>query len=506
MTRRILLKITVCFYEEFIDMTDTNKPIQNFKQMLQEAADYLHGRNLNEASALAQEVIRLSKASEDYETYTRALNTLGVIQATLGNEGEAIDCYLAGLKSAQLHHLDQYTHLFYNNIGSRYQEYGDHATAIHYFLLSEKELESEICLHDKRYTLWRMINCMNILLSCNHQKDYVLGEKYLNLTESLVTPELENSGIMVSLRIIKFQLYWNTGRKEYVYEHLDSLIQNLDKVLGSDFLQNMYEVCSLLRDMNDFTHWRETLAIFQKYADEQNSLFFHFKLSEFWLDYYDAIGDTEQYTRTCVEHTKLYLTYQKALDEERIDNVTQKIVLQQKEEEREKAEIQSKLDPLTGLGNRYLLDNDFDSYMASARKNETRLCLAITDIDFFKQHNDTYGHIHGDACLKEVASILKECVGEHGSVYRFGGDEFVILLTPKSTEEVKYIAESIREALTAISFPEEASGFSGVTVSQGYALSPLDMFPNKNALLAKADQALYSVKRNGRNHYSIYEI
>ena len=112
---------------------------------------------------------------------------------------------------------------------------------------------------------------------------------------------------MVSLRIIKFQLYWNTGRKEYVYEHLDSLIQNLDKVLGSDFLQNMYEVCSLLRDMNDFTHWRETLAIFQKYADEQNSLFFHFKLSEFWLDYYDAIGDTEQYTKTCVEHTKLYL-------------------------------------------------------------------------------------------------------------------------------------------------------------------------------------------------------
>ena len=61
-------------------MTDMNKPIQNFKQMLQEAAVCLHGRNLNEASALAQEVIRLSKASGDYETYTRALNTLGVIQ------------------------------------------------------------------------------------------------------------------------------------------------------------------------------------------------------------------------------------------------------------------------------------------------------------------------------------------------------------------------------------------------------------------------------------------
>ena len=487
-------------------MTDMNKPIQNFKQMLQEAADCLHGRNLNEASALAQEVIRLSKASGDYETYTRALNTLGVIQATLGNEGEAMDCYLAGLKTARAHHLDQYTHLFYNNIGSRYQEYGDHATAIHYFLLSEKELESEICLHDKRYTLWRMVNCMNIVVSCNHQKDYVLGEKYLNLAEALVTPELENSGIMVSLSIIKIQLFWNTGRKEYVYKHLDSLIQNLDKVLGSDFLQNMYEICSLFRDMNDFVHWRETLTIFKRYADEQNSLFFQFKLAEFHLDYYDATGNTEQYTKTCIEHTRLYMSYHKVRDEERVRSITQKIILQQKEEEREKAEIQSKLDPLTGLGNRYLLDNDFDSYMASARKNDTRLCLAITDIDFFKQHNDTYGHIHGDACLKEVAAILKECVGEHGSVYRFGGDEFVILLTPKSTEEVKYIAESIREALTSISFPEEAVGFSGVTVSQGYALSPLDMFPNKNALLAKADQALYSVKRNGRNHYSIYEI
>lgn len=98
-------------------MTDMNKPIQNFKQMLQEAADCLHGRNLNEASALAQEVIRLSKASGDYETYTRALNTLGVIQATLGNEGEAMDCYLAGLKQ-HVHTIWISTHIYFITISA----------------------------------------------------------------------------------------------------------------------------------------------------------------------------------------------------------------------------------------------------------------------------------------------------------------------------------------------------------------------------------------------------
>ena len=143
--------------------------------------------------------------------------------------------------------------------------------------------------------------------------------------------------------------------------------------------------------------------------------------------------------------------------------------------------------------------------MEDARAKRGKLCIAIIDIDHFKTHNDTYGHIHGDSCLKLTATALMSCVGEKGRVYRFGGDEFVILLDSSELNSVKAIAEAIKQYFQSSDSTEVTDGIPGITLSQGYAISTVDSTTTKETLFSRADEALYSVKEGGRNNYCIYE-
>ena len=143
--------------------------------------------------------------------------------------------------------------------------------------------------------------------------------------------------------------------------------------------------------------------------------------------------------------------------------------------------------------------------MEDARAKRGKLCIAIIDIDHFKTHNDTYGHIHGDSCLKLTATALMSCVGEKGRVYRFGGDEFVILLDSSELNSVKAIAEAIKQYFQSSDSVEVTDGIPGITLSQGYAISTVDSTTTKETLFSRADEALYSVKEGGRNNYCIYE-
>ena len=126
------------------------------------------------------------------------------------------------------------------------------------------------------------------------------------------------------------------------------------------------------------------------------------------------------------------------------------------------------------------------------------------DIDCFKQLNDTYGHIRGDRCLKVVADILKEAVMDCGHVYRFGGDEFVMLF-PAGMEN--RIEGSRRRSCRRLRRRESQTSTSVVqpnlTISQGYACFVPEGTESGARLIEHADKALYYVKRNSRNAYYI---
>ena len=159
------------------------------------------------------------------------------------------------------------------------------------------------------------------------------------------------------------------------------------------------------------------------------------------------------------------------------------------------------LDQLTGL---YSKNDIRDFAMHAIEAENGGVALAIIDVDYFKQINDTYGHRYGDEVLRGVAGVIKEAVGTNGQAGRFGGDEFLIVLD-HSTDE-KDLRECFRQIRGQIGvlFPNVgADGKSPLTITVGAAMYPRDA-GNYDDLFLLADHLLYIGKKKGRNRYIIY--
>lgn len=153
-------------------------------------------------------------------------------------------------------------------------------------------------------------------------------------------------------------------------------------------------------------------------------------------------------------------------------------------------------DALTGLLNRYGLQQVLPREHAEARRYRRPLSCLMIDLDDFKAINDTHGHPAGDVALKQVASILTEAVRGSDTACRYGGEEFLVLLPETNLDGAIALAEKIREATTARAFGDETHTFN-LTLSIGAAT--LTETESGNDMIARADIALYQAKATGRN-------
>lgn len=157
------------------------------------------------------------------------------------------------------------------------------------------------------------------------------------------------------------------------------------------------------------------------------------------------------------------------------------------------------VDPLTGLYNRRHFDNKTLNLIAKCRADNIGLSLMIADIDKFKTVNDTYGHLMGDRVLIETAKRIKEAAAGKAGVYRFGGEEFVILLENTTLEAAVNLAEAIRLKIAAEKFKISLEPYEiPITISIGVTgLTTADL--KIDSLIERADQGLYQAKDLGRN-------
>lgn len=162
----------------------------------------------------------------------------------------------------------------------------------------------------------------------------------------------------------------------------------------------------------------------------------------------------------------------------------------------------ARFDPLTEIANRRHFNEFLEQVWSRARKDGQDVALLMMDIDHFKRYNDHYGHPAGDACLKEVAATISSRLRRPGDlVARFGGEEFIAVLSQTSLPEALIAAERARESVLRLRRPHEASlVLPWVTLSIGVACLRADA-PQANIaqLMAQADEALYKAKSRGRN-------
>src|SRR5579864_3969290 len=158
---------------------------------------------------------------------------------------------------------------------------------------------------------------------------------------------------------------------------------------------------------------------------------------------------------------------------------------------------ESRTDPLTGVGNRRLMERDLVTALARARRHHGGFSVAMIDVDSFKAYNDEHGHAAGDDALRAIAqAIARNCRAED-TAYRYGGEEFLLLLQDTSLTDALVAVERIRLAVEAAAMPHTGSPHGVVTISAGVAAWSAD--GSLSELLDVADQALYRAKRGGRN-------
>ncbi len=153
----------------------------------------------------------------------------------------------------------------------------------------------------------------------------------------------------------------------------------------------------------------------------------------------------------------------------------------------------ARTDSLTGTLNRVAFEDILNKEIKEARRQNRNLSLIIFDVDNFKNINDTFGHLFGDRVLKKVASIVDEALKDQGIFARWGGEEFIILLPGADLERAITLADKLRRRIHSYRFMND------LTVTASFGVTQLEDGDDVVKLVMKADKALYTAKRNGKN-------
>ena len=153
-------------------------------------------------------------------------------------------------------------------------------------------------------------------------------------------------------------------------------------------------------------------------------------------------------------------------------------------------------DPLTGVNNRAIMNETLRREIDLAHRHNKPLSLVVVDIDHFKQVNDNHGHAIGDCLIKALADCMTQCIRGTDMLFRYGGEEFVILLTNTDEKGAALLAERLRQRVEKLSCTLSNENIS-MTISAGVA--SLKTNDNCETLFIKADKAMYQAKTDGRN-------
>ena len=151
------------------------------------------------------------------------------------------------------------------------------------------------------------------------------------------------------------------------------------------------------------------------------------------------------------------------------------------------------IDPLTGAGNRRALKDKLEHVIASNHRNPGKISLLLIDLDFFKKVNDNFGHNAGDMFLTEITRLIKSRIRAVDSLFRFGGEEFIVIAENTDVNAANVLSEVLRNTVEA----SEIIPKTTVTISIGVAVIRED--ETDEQWIKRADKALFKAKENGRN-------
>lgn len=532
-------KQTLQNYTEQIDAArylDSSKMMKLSRQMLSEArkdkdeyaqacASYFYleskyrlGKLDTKMLSMAVNALQMARNNNVYDLESKILNMIGIFFLNQGDNIAALEYYQMAIDIAKKHHYYGRVRVMMNNIGDMFIRMHQYEEALPYLErcleqsieLYEKGLrtgKSEIGIHNINITLLNMATCYCGL--GNYDESLRILNRLYKDKEG-VEEAYYGSG-KAALLVMN---YLKIGKFDEADPHIESVIAAAESgVEAIEMAEDYVKVCQMLIEADKLEQAERMLKAMYKIAEALN-------FSTVWCPYYEAAIAYAKKTQDQEALLKAYENYmceQKRrdvfLDKQQLRSVKNRQTLNTALKKQKKAEeVKNSLkhlsehDPLTGLYNRYVLNRESSRWWKNATGGGGTVGAIVMDIDYFKQYNDTYGHLEGDACIKRVSEIINETVGSKGIVVRYGGDEFFILLRGMKTEEIVELSTKINESLLEEKIPHQKSLVSGyVTVSQGIANGTPEEGQTMLDLTHLADNALYRAKEKRRGSIGVYE-
>lgn len=450
--------------------------------------------------------ITFQQEAKQDELLARSYNMLAISADSQGNLISSLDHYLTALSYCQKCNLTYERGLVYTNLGHLYEFLKDYRTAIRYFRLGLSYFE-----HEKTNQFYYT----NVVLNYS-----AIGNCYYNLNrEDRFMRYMQNAELIVknhqikeystlSFLINKIRLLHheeNYIERDQLIEHTIPFLIKASQLL--DIYREIFDFCNQLLLYKKFDALWQVLNHLEALTQSSGVTNLQLLTTELKMQYYELVNDNDNYLKCTAE----YFRYSKKLEQDERETAITTINLRfTLEEIRSKTDLiveenrilqeRSERDSLTGLPNRYRLNDYGDEALERAYKNQTSLAVEIFDIDCFKQYNDTYGHPAGDQCLCEIATQLKNLLTNKIFCARYGGDEFVLIYEDMTDEQILAFAEHFKKTVEDLKIAHKNSTTAPyVTISQGIRNSvPSDGNKIWDYLFA-ADAALYSVKRDSKS-------
>lgn len=449
------------------------------------------------------------RSADLYEYLPRVYNMMGVVSDSKDNRLVALSYYCTCIQYAEVYH-DTYVHALADcNIAyilirmKRYKDVKEHCySAVEYF---EK---SEDTVFRKRNIIQCMVFCgfCHLILE-EIQEAFDLWDRIQDILRK--HPDCIYSKIC----LLAFEAGCESARGNS--ERATRLADEVEQEISSaKDLQEIQEIVVMIADYLTEVKNDERVERLIKLMDskqvEKNGMVY-FDLYPFKSKYLLGKNKIEEY----IAYTKQYFAlYQKHLEDSKevtarileLQDKLSRVELEQKDIRAYNRKLESiaLYDSMTGLANRTYLNEYLSQKFEEACVNQTSFGVELVDIDYFKEYNDTYGHLAGDICIEAVAGILKQVEGENVFCARYGGDEFMIVYSGMTAREIRNVVETIQNRVRELELHHENMECgSKVTVSQGVFVRVPDEENREWDFNSMADMVLYEAKREGRNRYHI---
>ncbi|MBR2483122.1 MAG: diguanylate cyclase [Oscillospiraceae bacterium] len=456
---------------------------------------YLHAQ-LDRGYNLLTRCIDPLCQTEQWELVGKAYNSLGNIASFQGELSLAVDHFFTGLRFCKEHQLTEQTYRIINNIADMYISLGEFGLAVEQLKICAEGLADNPKAN--------AIIFGNLAYCYIHLEQLDEAEKYLN---QIISCHKDDMFDRCSILFLQASLYHSKGDLAKCNEIIELLRDADISSIIYDFLNEIEHHARLLVTIERYDALEELLAVMDR---ELSSLFARETLCKLKLEYYQKIGAEQEYLKQAAEFYKISEQREQQRRKLAVHNIITRSSLEKEmdmraETERDNTMLRerSEKDALTGIKNRFKLNEVSEKAFQRAYMNGTMLGIELLDIDYYKEYNDNYGHQAGDECLITIARVLQEQEQNKGiHVGRYGGDEFMIIYEGYSKEEILAFASRIKEKLTALQVEHKHSRVAPyVTVSQGIFVKVPEGVNRLWDFTYCADLCLYYIKRKNRNDF-----